>query len=89
MPVQDPPVNLNIATTLVILNRTNQHPYLGVLFHYHMSFFPHINNIVNGSVKSLNFVKRNLHNRNEKVKVLGLFHPNLEYAVSLTYKTTY
>ena len=75
-----PPEHHYIGNT--ILNHTNQHPYLEVLFHYQMSFSPHINNIVNGAIKSLNFVRRNLHNCNESVKAaayLGLVHPKLEY----------
>jgi len=66
-----------------ILNRTNQHAYLGVLFHSQMSFSPHINNIANNPMKSLNFVRWNLNDCNESVKAtayLGLVHPKLEYA---------
>ena len=68
------------------LNRTNQHTYLGVLFHSFMSFSPHINNIASNAVKSLNFVRRNLSKCDESVKLaayLGLIHPKLEYPSSL------
>jgi len=66
-----------------ILNRTNQHLYLGVLFHSEMSFSPHINIITSNAMKSLNFVRRNLNNCTESVKAaayLGLVRPKLEYA---------
>ena len=65
------------------LNRTNQHTYLGVLFHSFMSFSPHINNIASDAVKSLNFVRRNLSKCDESIKsaaYLGLIRPKLEYA---------
>ena len=67
----------------IILNCTNQHLYLGVLFHSTMSFSPHINNITSNSIKSLNFVRRNLNKCDESVKsaaYLGLVRPKLEYA---------
>jgi len=57
------------------LTRTNQHLYLGVLFHSMMSFSPHINMITSNAIKSLNFVRRNLSNCDESVKAaayLGL-----------------
>ena len=50
------------------LTRTNQHLYLGVLFHSSMSFSPHISNITSNAIKSLNFVRRNLNNCDESVK---------------------
>ena len=64
------------------LNRTNQHTYLGVLFHSFMSFSLHINNIASNAVKSLNFVRRNLSKCDGSVKsaaYLGLIRPKLEY----------
>ena len=67
----------------IILNCTNQHLYLGVLFHSTMSFSPHINNITSNSIKSLNFVRRNLNKCDKFVKsaaYLGLVRPKLEYA---------
>ena len=68
------------------LTRTNQHLYLGVLFHSSMSFSPHISNITSNAIKSLNFVRRNLNNCDESVKsaaYLGLIRPKLEYASSV------
>ena len=68
------------------LARTNQHLYLGVLFHSSMSFSPHINNITSSAIKSLNFVRRNLNKCDESVKsaaYLGLVRPKLEYASSV------
>ena len=65
------------------LTCTNQHLYLGVLFHSLMSFSPHINNITSSAIKSLNFVRHNLNKCDESVKstaYLGLFWPKLEYA---------
>jgi len=52
-----------------ILNRTNQHVYLGILFHSQMSFSTLINNIANNAMK---FVRRNLNDCNESLKALGL-----------------
>ena len=68
------------------LTRTNQHLYLGFLFHSSMSFSPHINNIKSSAIKSLNFVRRNLNKCDESVKsaaYLGLVRPKLEYASSV------
>ena len=52
-----------------------------------MSFSPHVNNITSNStsnaIKSLNFVRRNLHKCDESIKsaaYLGLICPILEYA---------
>ena len=59
------------------LTRTNQHLYLGVLFHSSMSFSPHINNITSSAIKSLNIVRRNLNKCDESVQ------PKLEYASSV------
>jgi len=51
--------------------------------HSQMLFSPHINNIVYGAVKSLNFVRQNLNNCNECVKAtayLRLVSTKLECA---------
>jgi len=39
------------------INHTNQHLYLGVLFHSSMLFSPHINNVASNAMKSLIFVR--------------------------------
>ena len=67
----------------IVLNRKNQHYYLGVLFHSQISFSPHINNTVSNAMKTLNFVRRNLNKCDESTKAaayLGLVRPKLEYA---------
>jgi len=66
-----------------VLNRINQHHYLGILFNSHMSFSMHINTIISNAMKTLNFVRQNVHNCNESTKAaayLGLVRPKLEYA---------
>jgi len=65
---------------------SHSHLYLGVLFHSMTSFSPHINLITSSAIKSLNFLRRNLTNRDESVKAagyLGLIRPKLEYASSV------
>ena len=48
-----------------------QYPYLGVMFDSTMSFSPHINNIVSKAMRTLNFVKRNLHKCTSNTKNLA------------------
>ena len=68
------------------ITRVTQHPYLGVMFDSTMSFSPHINNITCKAMRTLNFVKRNLHKCDSNTKSLAytsLVRPTLEYASSV------
>ena len=68
------------------LNVTDQHPYLGVIFHKSMSWASHINTIVLKASRTLNFIKQNLYMCSKEVKeiaYLTLVRPCLEYASSI------
>jgi len=73
-----------------ILYLSDQHTYLGVTIHKHLSWTPHITGVVAKASRTLNFLKCNLHvshtnlsNTSRQVKesaYLTMVRPQLEYA---------
>ena len=66
-----------------ILYLSDQHTYLGVTIHKHLSWTPHITSVVAKASRTLNFLKRNLSNTSRQVKesaYLTMVRPQLEYA---------
>ena len=66
-----------------ILNLSDQHTYLGVTIHKHLSWTPHITGVVAKASRTLNFLKCNLSNTSRQVKesaYLMMVRPQLEYA---------
>ena len=59
----------------IILQETNSHPYLGVEITKDLKWKTHVNQISAKSNRALGFIKRNLSNCNEKIK-LTTFNPN-------------
>jgi len=67
-----------------MINLSDQHTYLGVSIHKHLSWTPHITGVVAKASKTLNFLKRNLSKTSRQVKefaYLTMVRPQLEYAL--------
>ena len=68
------------------LNKSSQHPYLGVLLDNKLSWSTHIRNTATKATKTLNFLKRNLSSCSPEVKAssyLTMVRPKMEYAAVL------
>ena len=66
-----------------ILNLSDQHTYLGVTIHKHLSWTPHITGFVAKASRTPNFLKHYLSNTSRQVKefaYLTKVRPQLEYA---------
>ena len=63
-----------------ILNLSDQHTYLGVTIHKHLSWTPHITGVVAKASRTLNFLKCNLSNTSKNLLPYNGYRPQLEYA---------
>jgi len=80
------PVNFNYKLKNTILKLTQQHRYLGIVFHESMHWPHHIKIMCSKANKSLNFICRNLSKCHSDVKINAYFtivRPVLEYAASV------